>query len=129
MDYLTSVLLHMVLCTTLITNNVSTCPEQCICNRRAWHVACTQQSLQKVPSGVDNRTQILTLSHNNFQHLRPSSFNHALLHNLRTLDFSNNNISSIDPHTFRRIRNMQTLLLDHNNMKHFERTGSLILKP
>ena len=80
----------------------------------------------QVPSGIDNRTQILTLSHNNFQHLRPSSFNHVLLHNLREIDFIESNIHSIDPYTFFRIRNLQTLLVDHNNLKQFDRSGSLI---
>lgn len=81
--------------------------------------------VHQVPPGISNLTQTLTLCHNNFQRL--PDFTQVVLPNLRALCFTNNNISDIDPYTFKWTRNLLTFSLAHNQLTDFNRAGLPII--
>ncbi|CAH0380666.1 unnamed protein product [Bemisia tabaci] len=79
----------------------------------------SHNNLKEVPDGLDDARAllVLNLSNNSINAIPNSLFMH--LTDLLFLDLSNNNLETLPPQ-MRRLANLQTLILNHNPLGHFQ---------
>uniref|UniRef100_A0AAY4DN87 Peroxidase n=1 Tax=Denticeps clupeoides TaxID=299321 RepID=A0AAY4DN87_9TELE len=93
----------------------SCCPSRCLCFRTT--VRCMHLNLESVPA-VSPQTTILDLRFNKIKDLHPSSFRR--LKNLNTLLLNNNHIRRIPRGAFEDLENLKYLYLHFNNIESLE---------
>ncbi|KAM9708996.1 peroxidasin homolog isoform 2-T2 [Menidia menidia] len=91
------------------------CPSRCLCFRTT--VRCMHLNLETVPA-VSPQTTILDLRFNKIKDLQPGSFRR--LNNLNTLLLNNNHIRRIPRAAFEDLENLKYLYLHFNNIESLE---------
>lgn len=79
---------------------------------------CSHLKLSKLPKNIPKTVVHLNLSHNNFQLFDDDAFDECC-ENIRVLDLSNNEISSLSQRHFERLNNLEVLYLSSNQFTTF----------
>lgn len=90
----------------------SFCPHRCVCTGTSIH--CSRQKLKDVPRVMPATTTELFLDVNDLSSI-PDELN--LLHELRRLDFSNNQITMLPNNIFSNLTKLDTLILSYNKLQ------------
>uniref|UniRef100_A0A8B9ZRP0 Leucine rich repeat containing G protein-coupled receptor 6 n=1 Tax=Anas zonorhyncha TaxID=75864 RepID=A0A8B9ZRP0_9AVES len=92
------------------------CPAQCHCEEDGvmLSVDCSELGLSEVPASLSPLTAYLDLSMNNISQLQPSTFRH--LRFLEELRLSGNQISSIPGEAFSGLYSLKILMLQNNQL-------------
>ncbi|KAK0396624.1 hypothetical protein QR680_001791 [Steinernema hermaphroditum] len=92
------------------------CPSSCHCHLTS--VNCSGRGIRDIPHDIPIFTTELILSNNNISIIRSSS-SLERLKNLRILDLSHNEISSIEDKAFQGLPQLSQLNLSSNDIRHF----------
>ncbi|TRY56678.1 hypothetical protein DNTS_034236 [Danionella cerebrum] len=109
-----------LLCLVLWLNLVPVmngCPSKCVCySEPRPTVACQQQGLFSIPTGIPVRSQRIFLQSNKLTVVRSTSF--SSVHNLTVLWMYSNNISHIEAGAFYGLERLEELDIgDNNNLR------------
>ena len=99
-----------------LTRAMPVCPEKCKCVPSEHFVDCTHKSLTQVPRNIPNTTETLFLAYNNITRIQKFSFRG--LKYLQRLTLNHNSLSFIGMGTFDDFspKKFSTLTLNHNNL-------------
>lgn len=97
------------------------CPKVCHCtDRNGVVVQCTSRNLESVPQDLPRDTVVLLLSSNRIKHIYKEAF--ADLHRLRELDLSHNAIESVEAGAFQGVsESLRTVDLSNNQLSSLPR--------
>ncbi|XP_014669845.1 PREDICTED: peroxidasin homolog [Priapulus caudatus] len=93
------------------------CPDRCLCFSTT--VRCMFLQFDEIPDDVPDSTTILDLRFNKITEIRPRTFRN--LHNLNTLLLNNNNIRRLVDGAFEGLRNVKYIYLYKNEIQSIDR--------
>lgn len=99
-------------------SQTSNCPSNCSCKWKSGKktVECKSVQLNKIPNGIDDRTQVLDLEGNPITHLKDYQFKKLGLKDLQKIFFKRCSIVQIDNLAFDQMTNLIELDLSENQL-------------